>query len=193
VLPHPSKYDVYVNFIHNLREKGLIRYSCHYSYFNKVWNKHFTSLKLRRISGFTHCDFCENKKEIIASSLDSDLRKITKHQLHKHREFIRKERNVYYVKRATARLDPSSAVSLIIDGSDMANYGLPHFAIRTKETVVGYKMLMKLVGVIIHGIGAYVFIVHKNWAADPNLTIEILHRVLNVIQPQQAKTLYIQV
>ena len=49
-----------------------------------------------------------------------------------------------------------------------------------------------MVGVIVHGVGAYVFMVDKNWAADPNLTIEILHRVLGTI-PIQSRILYVQV
>ena len=52
---------------------------------------------------------------------------------------------------------------------------------------------MKLVGVIVHGIGSYVFIVHKNWSSDPNLTIEIFHRLFYFLQPLQSKTLFIQV
>jgi hypothetical protein len=50
---------------------------------------------------------------------------------------------------------------------------------------------MKMVGVIVHGIGAYVFMVDKNWSADPNLTIEILHRVLGTI-PIESRVLYVQ-
>ena len=84
-------------------------------------------------------------------------------------------------------------MSIIIDGSDMATYGLPYFCRVSKDTTTGYKMLMKLIGVIVHGVGVYVFLVHKNWAADPNLTIEIIHQVLCYNKPIKAKHLFIQV
>lgn len=192
VLPHTSKYDVFINYLNYLKTNDISHYKCSYSYFITVWKEKFVHIKLRRTSGFTHCEFCEQKKEILATTMNSTLRDKTKKELHLHREFIRNERNVYYVKRARARLDPKSAVSIIIDGSDMANYGLPHFATKSKDTVVGYKMLMKMVGVIVHGIGCFLYVIHKNWAADPNLTIEILHRLLSTIEIQ-SRTLYIQV
>ena len=191
VLPHASKFDVYLNFRNYLEKNNMERYKCHYSFFCSVWRNKFKYIKLRKLSGFTHCDFCEENKEILYTTMNQDKRKKAKKELRAHYKYVRNERNIYYVKRARARIDPTLAVSLIIDGSDMANYGLPHFARKSKDTVVGYKILMKLVGVIVHGIGAYVFIVDKNWSADPNLTIEILHRVLGTI-PIQSRVLYVQ-
>lgn len=99
----------------------------------------------------------------------------------------------YYTKRGLAKSQPDKYMSIIIDGSDMAMYGLPFFSRISKETVTGYKMLMKLVAVIVHGVGVYVFLVHKNWAPDPNLTIEIMHRVFSYVKPERGKHLFIQV
>lgn len=75
----------------------------------------------------------------------------------------------------------------------MGLYGLPYFCHKSKDTVVGYKMKMRLIGVIVHGIGSYVFVIHKHWPPDPNLTIEVLHRVFSFLNPQKGKHLYLQV
>ena len=75
----------------------------------------------------------------------------------------------------------------------MGLYGLPYFCRKSKETTIGFKMRMQLIGCIVHGIGSYVFIMHKNWPADPNLTIEVIHRVLSFIKPTKGKHLFVQV
>ena len=150
-------------------------------------------MKLRRTSTFTHCDFCEEKKEILRTTLDSSTRTKTKKEYVAHIEYINSERQSYYERRGLAKHYGSQYTSIIIDGSDMACFGLPYFTRQTKQTVVGYKMLMKLVGVIVHGVGSYVFLVHKNWAADPNLTIEILHRIFSLIAIRRNSKLFVQV
>ena len=51
-----------------------------------------------------------------------------------------------------------------------------HIFQKSKSSQIEYKIQVKLVGVIVHGIGSFVYLIHKNWPSDPNLTIEILHR-----------------
>ena len=73
----------------------------------------------------------------------------------------------------------------------MANYGIPYFSTNSKASV-GFKMRIGFTGVLIHGIGSRVFLHHKHWPNDPNMTIEVLHRTLsslNSIPP----ILYLQV
>ena len=50
------------------------------------------------------------------------------------REFIKNERNIYYFKRESAKTEPDKYLSIIVDGSDMANYGLPYFSTNSKES-----------------------------------------------------------
>ena len=86
-------------------------------------------------------------------------------------------------------------MSIIIDGSDMACYGFPYFSKKSKESTKGYKIPMKLVGVIVHGIQTFVYLIHKHWPSDPNLTIEILHRILSYLKLKMnfPPILYLQV
>ena len=191
-LPHASKFDVYVNYNMQMEQKEK-RAMCSWPYFLRTWNSKYSNVKLRKHSTFTHCDFCEEMKEILITTLDSKIRTKTKNNYREHLQYVKKERECYYEKRLKAKTNPNEYMSIIIDGSDMASYGLPYFYRQTKETVVGYKMLMKLIGVIVHGIGVFVFLVHKNWAADPNLTIEVLHRVFSFLAPFKPKKLFIQV
>ena len=122
VLPHASKFDLYINFRSYLEKKQIDQYKCHYSFFCCVWKNNFKNIKLRKQSGFTHCGFCEEKKEILYGTMNQEKRTKAKKELRAHYEYVRSERNVYYTKRARSRMDPSHAVSIIVDGSDMANY-----------------------------------------------------------------------
>ena len=202
-LPHPSKYDLYINYIYELEIKNLNEYKCSWSYFYTIWKDKYNNVKIKRCTTFTKCDFCEERKELIATTLNSIIRNKAKKELKEHYKFVEKERDIYYEKRLKGRIGSNifnsneliseKYISIIIDGSDMASYGLPYFSRPSKETVVGYKMLMKLIGVIVHGRGAWIFVVHKNWPADPNLIIEVLHRVFCFIQPTRGYKLFLQV
>ena len=55
-------------------------------------------------------------------------------------------------------------------------------------------MQIKLIGVLIHGIGSKVFMCHKHWPSDPNLTIEVIHRTLSSFNYKELpNTLFLQV
>ena len=115
-------------------------------------------------------------------------------KLKEHINLIYKERSSYKNKTLIAKNDPNSAISIIIDGSDMSCYGLPYFCDKSKSTQIGHKIPIKLVGVIVHGIGSYIYLIHKNWPSDPNLTIEILHRTFIKLGKEKIpKILYLQV
>ena len=75
--PDAYKYDVYINYMIDLQKKDKNEYKCHYSYFLKIWRECFPMLKLRRVSGFTHCDFCEEKKEPTFKEVENLQRQLT--------------------------------------------------------------------------------------------------------------------
>ena len=191
-LPHGNKKELYFNFIADTRV-FIPNFTCAYNYFVQVWKAIFPKVKLRKHSRFTLCDDCVKFKEQINSSMSESNKKIIRDEYYKHKSFIKMEKYSYYTKRYMATTYPNKCVSIIIDGSDMANYGLPFFYLKTKETIKGYKMQIKLIGVIVHGVGSFAFLVHKNWPSDPNLTIEVLHRLWKLIPDARNKRLFVQV
>ena len=69
-----------------------------------------------------------------------------------------------------------------------------HIFPKSKSSQIGYKIQVKLVGVIVHGIGSFIYLIHENWPSDPNLTIEILHRTfIKLGKDKIPKILYLQV
>ena len=191
-LPHGSKKELYYNFLSDTRTLHN-DFECAYSYFMQIWKLLFSHVKLRKHSRFTLCDECVKFKEKINSTLGTSEKNILREEYYKHKSYIKKEKYAYYTKRYMSTTYPDKYVSLILDGSDMANYGLPFFYLKTKETTKGYKMQIKLIGVIVHGIGAYAFLVHKHWTSDPNLTIEVLHRIWKLIPEPHNRKLFVQV
>ena len=68
------------------------------------------------------------------------------------------------------------------------------FPKKSKRSSIGYKIQIKLIGVLIHRIGSKVFMCHKNWPSDPNLTIEVIHRTLSSFNYKELpNTLFLQV
>ena len=130
----------------------------------------------------------------MSQTFDSNIKTDLINQYQSHYNFIKNERFIYKQKTIQAQTLPKQYLSIIIDGSDMACYGFPYFYQKSKSSTVGYKIQIKLVGVIVHGIRTFVYLIHKHWPSDPNLTIELLHRTLNKIGKHNLPPiLYLQV
>ena len=170
-----------------LQQKKLV----YYKHFIAVWKKYRLHIKIRRQIRFARCDICCDNRDTIRYSMSSEVKNEARKVLHLHYEYVKKERNMYYSKRNEAKNDPSNYLSMIIDGSDMANYGVPYFHANSKACK-GWKMRVGLIGVLIHGIGSRCFMFHKHWSNDSNLTIEVLHRTLNTLR-NIPPVLYLQV
>ena len=67
------------------------------------------------------------------------------------------DRNIYALTKSKASKFRNSCLSIAIDGSDMFCYGLPYFCTKTKETDKGFKIPIKLTGVIVHGWGYSIY------------------------------------
>ena len=161
----------------------------------KIWKEQFNNIKLRKINRFAKCSVCVELNEKINQNVTNKILFLQfSNELKQHIDLMYKERDCYAIKKLEAKENNSNKLSIIIDGSDFMRYGLPHFANPTKETSKGYKMQLKLMGVIIHGIKCKVFLIHKHWPSDPNLIIEILHRIFDEIKIDNTKSiLYLQV
>lgn len=88
-IPHASKYDVFINYLYDNPN-----YKCSLSYFKEIWNTKFPEIKVRKYSKFTHCSFCDERKDILATSLDTNVRNVAKKEYREHLKFIKAEKSL---------------------------------------------------------------------------------------------------
>ena len=150
-------------------------------YFTKIWNKNCNDIKVRKTNRFSYCSYCTEMDEQINELKDSILIQKLKKEKEIHILDVFKDRDIYYEHINLSKLKPNIYLSLIIDGSDNMNYGLPYFYQKTKQSQKGYKFPIKLVGVKVHNLGDIVFTLPCNITSGPNSIINILHYTLDYI------------
>lgn len=91
--------------------------------------------------------------------------------------FYRDQRARYHEIRSKAEVDPTM-MSIIIDGMDQSATNLPYFKKIGKSTVNLWHLRTHLTGAIIHGHGSEGFLDFQQYPHDPNLTMNILLRLL---------------
>jgi hypothetical protein len=69
---------------------------------------------------------------------------------------------------------------MTIDGSDNSTYGFPYLKQRTHNSSKGIKVKSKLYAAILHGKFAATFTYASNLTGGSNVTIEIIHRMLEL-------------
>ena len=74
--------------------------------------------------------------------------------------------------------------SMVIDGSDTSEWGIPHPAVRTHESQKGKQMGCKVYGVIVHGQFAACYTLNSHLPGGTNVTIECLHRTFLKLRAQ---------
>jgi hypothetical protein len=146
---------------------------------------------------FAKCDDCVYYRTAISNVMlrDEKQRQELRAEFADHLQLVKREREYYHSKRREAVEHPDRVLSLILDGADQGSYGLPYFPEITKTTSSAFKQRYHLIGVLAHGIGAWVYTMSDKWRADSNLTIEVLQRVLTSIEEKRGKLprkLYLQ-
>ncbi len=89
----------------------------------------------------------------------------------------RDQRQRYHRLRDKAESDPSLP-SIILDGMDQNKTNLPHLKRVEKSAANLWQCWTHLTGAIIHGKQAEAYFDLHQWPHDPNLTINILARVI---------------
>ena len=79
-------------------------------------------------------------------------------------------------------------MSVIIDGMDQSKASLPHLKKVNKSAANLWRLRTHITGVIVHGHGSEGYVDFLQWPHDPNLTIDVLLRVLKEYLPQIAKS-----
>lgn len=195
-LPFFRREDVYKQF---KREHGQLydaRPVPTQPYFLKTWRSLLDHIKVRRAHGFTVCDECEQLRKAHHDAIVKSLP--TKHILEqkaRHDAFISRERMAYTVKRDRARLEPSSYLSIIIDGADQSAFGLPHFVTSVKSAR-GHSLKVKLIGLLHHAIpnNLTLFTMTEDHETGANHIVETVHRFINLYSSRGPlpRTLYVQ-
>jgi len=80
---------------------------------------------------------------------------------------------------------------MIIDGMDQKKTEIPHFAQKSSANDSLTKVKSHLVGVLVHGIGAFGFFDVQQWQHNSNLTLSIITHVLLMLT-SLPRVLYLQ-
>uniref|UniRef100_A0A8W8MH47 DUF7869 domain-containing protein n=1 Tax=Magallana gigas TaxID=29159 RepID=A0A8W8MH47_MAGGI len=103
------------------------------------------------------------------------------------------ERQKYYKHQQKAKSYPNRYLSLfIIDGMDQSKTQLPHFVHAIKFTSAMWRLRVRLVGVIVHGIGVYAFFDLFEYSHSTNLTLSVLLSVIYMSRESPPDVLYLQ-
>jgi hypothetical protein len=92
---------------------------------------------------------------------------------------------------------PQEYLSIAIDGCENMPHGVPHFPEITKNDS-SVRLRYHLEVGVVHGRGNFVYDAAENVPSDPNLTIEVLQRIMKSVEdglPRNQnlpKTLYLQ-
>ena len=161
-----------------------------YSSFKKVfYSQDFAYLKIKGKRNFKECDTCKAWHEKIVSASRGKELEDARRGRQRHRFEVRLERLEYHKKRNQARDNSANYLSLIIDGMDQAKTNLPHANGSRNSGSIGGDIKTRIVGVIVHGIGVFTFVVPQNVQGDANENWTILLRVLGLLGLQRLRRL----
>ena len=171
------------------------------SYFNAVWKKHMPNVKVRKVHRFSVCDTCDKIRRDLEKcgshfAAAEDLRRAKVLHLGE----VAKERAQYRSNMQKAQENPDQFASVIVDGADQSEFGLPHFNSSAKSST-GHAMKMSVVGVLEHRAGKtkhlWLFTMTEDFETGSNHVIEAIHRWLQCkteeCNGQLPATLFVQV
>jgi hypothetical protein len=95
-----------------------------------------------------------------------------------HLRAVSKEKACYYMHRTKARRTPEAYMSMIIDGADQSKYDLPYWCERSHASDDPNRLKMHLYGALVHGRGAYAFVIPDHEEQGHNPTIQIIWEVI---------------
>ncbi|WAR29886.1 hypothetical protein MAR_003454, partial [Mya arenaria] len=131
-------------------------------------------------NSFSKCTICTSLERHMTKILNPDTRAHFRKLKLEHHERQMLERSYYYKKREASRKEPTKYMSIIIDGMDQSKTNLPHFTGRLPKSLSAADLLKThITGAICHGHGGmYSFLDINQFPHDPNLTIDVILRIL---------------
>ena len=176
-LPYSLKSDVYVAYLQGAALRGEDTISK--GHFLRLWQQRFPHMKVAKLKGtFPMCSVCAALTgNIKAASTAHASARLVRHR-EEHLVLQRDQRLQYYSNRLFAIENPDEALSLIIDGMDQGKTYLPLMTRRQKNDRLK-MMKQKIMGVLVHGHGKYLYVGHLPLKLGANFTLECLWRTFN--------------
>jgi hypothetical protein len=184
-LPHGKKEDVYEEY----RVHCLIHgESCaSTTYFLKIWRKEVKHVKCSKAKGsFSMCDICASCTGNMKRASTAAEYEKWKGKRDTHFALQREQRRVYYVNRLRAQTHPSEVLSMIIDAMDQKKTELPVMYRKKKKDANMQFIKQKIMAVIAHGHGRYLYAAHPPLPTGANFTIECLWRTLMKLEGEHS-------
>ena len=196
VLPYRNITPIFEEYEKDMQMDN--EHPVHKSYFFKCFNSLANKLKIKlaRDTGtFARCAVCNAYDARLRAAKTPMERAQLKRFRASHHNKQTVQRLKYYKHRRKARKNPSRYLSIIIDGMDQKKTNCPAMGKFTKDDP---PLVQRVMGVKVHGIGSYAFIVDDTVRKGANLVCEILRLVLNDLNSQQKlphdePVLYLQV
>tara|TARA_B110000503_G_scaffold134640_1_gene213953 strand:+ start:229 stop:1359 length:1131 start_codon:yes stop_codon:yes gene_type:complete len=121
-----------------------------------------------------------NRRRQDTALTPEERRKISA-EIDAHIKQVMQEKDLYYDNRERSRTEPRKYLSLIIDGADMKNHELPHFAEICKLSSEAKRLKLHLYGALAHGHCAHFTTCLDHEAQGNNVTIQLIWEVINRI------------
>lgn len=156
----PNAKDFHLQFL----EGGCLRCICFWlpstirrystppgiSYFRAMWKENCSHIKFRKTTRLSICPTCDHLRAVLAECAIIHSNPSTFiQQRHSHVAFISQERKAYQLKREESMQDGLRACSIIFDGADQSELGMPHFTTST-EDVRGQSLKARLIDILEH-------------------------------------------
>ena len=165
-----------------------------YRHFNRLWRLQFNNVVIPRKVRMGVCSICASLKSMAKGGKSDVEIKNYKNLLKEHRESQALERTKAMHHRQKAFQSPEKYMCMIIDGMDQKKTCLPHFQRLPKDIGDECLVQMHLVGCLTYcqTIRPQVFLTYPNIHNDPNLTVTVMHRVLQSWSGILPPVLYVQ-
>ena len=188
VLPFYCKTEVYAQYAADfLRHRHNVNISpLKYDKFRRLWKEKFKHLKIAKTkTGWAKCDDCVHWRRLIQTAQTDNLRSQYQSDLDKHLDHQRAQRLKYYKHRLKALNWPDKYICIIMDAMDQAKCEMPHRVRSGKGEEKLLKLKQKLLGVLAHGYGAYVYVAPTPVGSGANFNIEALWRTIELVAKQR--------
>ena len=146
------------------------------AYFNKVWREHPEHRKLipRAWMPFAKCTTCVRARGRLDSAKTAEERARLLDMIETHLADVRREKALYYDNRMRARREPKKYMSVVIDGADIRDHDLPHFAEASKLRSEFEGLKVHVYGALVHGHEAVISTVGDHEKQGHNVTIHAM-------------------
>ena len=118
-------------------------------------------IRTQRARGFKICSFCEDYRMLLWNCKNAEQKKVLKQKLRTHWDEHMDGRDVYHDHQQYCKSSGGRAISMAIDAADQSNFGVFRTSHRGIQDAY-LKVKQKITGVLIHGVGYYLF----RWVLD---------------------------